>query len=372
MKPKKIVFYSPICLENWDFRTMDKTGIGGSETAHTQMVYLLSKNPKLDVVSIAPCEREELGPGNVPWIPIEKYKEILNKDEDQIWIVGRDPYFFDNKLPKNKKYYFLGQDVDYDWTEERLAKVDKYICLCQTHAKWTLSKYPSLAGKIYVSTNGIDSIRLRGKLQGTFKRIPKRVIYSSSPDRGLEFILENWFRVIERHPDAKLEVFYGFDNLLKIANTNKDQKRINLYNKIITLAAKYPESVTLNGRIPQNQLYNEMLKSSIWWYPSDWPETSCITSMEMQAMGVYPIVNIFWAVGENVLHGIKLPGIPQKDSLCKASIIKELLLFMDIEEKYPDNEASNQIRKMLSEDALDSFSWEKVAKQYEGWFNEQV
>ena len=38
------------------------------------------------------------------------------------------------------------------------------------------------------------------------------MIYSSSPDRGLELLLSLFPKVKEQVPEAKLDIFYGFEN----------------------------------------------------------------------------------------------------------------------------------------------------------------
>lgn len=361
-----IILYSPIKLENWDHTTPDTTGIGGSETCHVKLAYhFASRN--YDVISLAPVDRCYLGPGQAYWEPLDSVDNYLSRNQRQIWLVFRDPTFFDKieKRKKTQRYYFIAQDVDYDWTDERLAKVDKYICLCKTHAEYTLNKYPGLKDKVYISTNGIDSIVLKQKYNHFKKqKQPKRVIYTSSPDRGLELILENWFRVEERHPDVKLDIYYGFNNLLKLAQGNDWRKQ--LHDKIIHLASQY-KTVEIHGRIPQPQLHEEMAKSSVWFYPGSWPETSCITVMEIQALGVYPIVRNYWAQGENCFNGTKLDGDPKNNILDRCIAFKELNNILSVD----TSEEMNKIRDILSEDACDSFGWDKVAEQYVKWFNEE-
>lgn len=373
MNKPVIILYSPVHLEPWKWSNLDNEGIGGSETCHIVLSEHFGR--KLfdnNVISIAPCERVELGPGNVQWLPLDQVDKVLGTN--QIWLVFRDPSFFDKELSNKNKYFFVAQDVDYNWSDERLAKVDKYICLCTEHVNYTRKKYPQLEGRIYKSSNGIRSTLIREKIKNnTAIRKPKRIIYSSSPDRGLELILDNFWRITEKHPDVKLDVYYGFNNLKVIAERNQDIRLQKLYLKLIKKQQELKEWVTFHGRINQNQLYNEMLTSSVWFYPSDWPETSCITCMEMQACGVYPILNDFWAQGENTLNGIVLDGVPQKEALCKVSLFKELNTFLSVE-----NELDNQPgfkkysnRHQLSEDALDSFNWEKISNQYIDWIKNE-
>lgn len=347
---KNINIFSALTLENWDEITPLVRGIGGSETCHVELHKNL-RSKGFPVRSFAPVENETFD-----WVRSEKVDDYL--DSPQNWLVFRDPAFFDKDLPEGGNYIFIAQDVDYDWTEERLKKVSKYICLCDTHVQFTEQKYPILKDKIYLSTNGIRSDFIRSLSLNPPNRNPNKLIYSSSPDRGLHLILKNWFRIRERCPQAELHIFYGFNNMEKMLELMGGRAWFSdMKNDIERLVNQ--DGIHFRGRVNQEELYKEYLSSNIWFYPTDWPETSCITCMEAQALGAIPVTNKYWALRQNVFHGYVYDGVPQKDNLCKSFQISKVCDLI--------NNPNVSWRNEMMEDALDTFDWKKITNQYIGW-----
>lgn len=349
----RIVLFSSFTLENWNWTTPDTTGIGGSETAHIEMARRLAKRGH-EVISFVPFGGHETFVDGVRWVDSSRIGELLPDLEGSTFFIYRYPQFFDMVLPKGK-YYFVAQDVGYSWTEEQAEKVTGYICLCTEHAKYTQKHFPMFKGKIIKSSNGIKRDLIESFKSFNIPRNPKKIIYASSPDRGLELVLKDWFRVLEAVPDAELHVFYGMNNMEKILSLGGTHLK-GLHSSLKGLLNQ--PRVFWRGRHNQPDLIKEMLSSAIWWYPSDWPETSCIQCMEMQACGVTPVTNRHWAVGENVFHGVMLDGVPQKDPLVRASLCREVIELLE-------NPQSDESRIQMMEDAMDSFDWEKVVTQWE-------
>ncbi len=342
MKP--IHIYSSIHLEPWSYKNPWTKGIGGSETCHIELVERMEKR-RLDVTSY--CPLPDIGKFRKNW------KHFLKADTKAPgnWLVFRDPSFFDQDLNPDNKYIFVAQDVDYPWSPERLAKVSKYVVLCQKHKQYTENRYPELKNRIEVSSNGVRSEYI-SKL-ATPPRNPNKIAYISSPDRGLELILDNWFRVIERCPEAELHVFYGFDNIQKLAQ--KMGGWYVEYPQMLLQKMKQP-GIYFRGRMGQKEIYNELLSTNIWWYPTDWPETSCIACMDAQACGAIPVTNNYWALQENILHGYKTKTIPQSDVIAK---IKQI----DYIEKLIKN-PDETLRSLMMHHARCHFDWERITNHY--------
>ena len=357
LQDKKFIFYSSIHLEKWNHLTPLTKGIGGSETSHIELAKRLLLNHN-QVHSFIPLE-PQLFLFEDNWV--FDYKDFdSHKYTDNLVIVYRDPTFFDKELNPQNKYYFMAQDVDYDWTEERLSKIDKYICLCPVHAQYTKSKYPSLESKIILSSNGISSdriIEIKEKIQHI--RNPNKIVYTSSPDRGLLLILENWFRILEINPNAEFHFYYGFKNAEEIIKVNNNSELIYLQQQIAKLEKQ--KNVFNHGRLNQPDLIKELLTANVWFYPTDWPETSCISCMEAQACGAIPVTNKHWALKQNILGGFMFDGIPQQNARIKCEMFQqagELTL--------PHNFQSTSIlREEMEKEALEVFNWDVFVEQFE-------
>lgn len=381
-----INLYSSIALEPWDWTTPWTTGIGGSETSHIEITERLGRKygglvrsyaPIRDSVSCKSC-----GPALVPWFNINQARP---EDEQGIWLVYRDQTFFNRDLRPDSRYWFIAQDCDYAWTPEQLAKVHRYICLCQDHVDFTNAKYPELNGRVFLSTNGVRSSYIernfepsgldswcaldnasRGERKDELIRKPWRLFYASSPDRGLLLILRHWFRIRERVLNAELRVAYGFNNIEAMLNMGYAETDRMAQTYEIKSLLNQP-GVTWLGRLNQHDVYREFFRAGLWYYPTDWPETSCISCMEAQACGAIPVTNAYWALKQNILNGVLIDGIPQEDPVCRTMMIRELCSLML-------NPARQQeIREPMMRDALDSFDWQKIVnKQLVPWIKEDL
>src|SRR5579871_45621 len=354
---KPVFFISSMSLEPWDWRNPWTKGIGGSETSHIEMAYRLA-NRGYKIKSYTPVEKPSMH-NKVPYRHVDE--AVSSKNGLYIWY--RDPIKFDLDKHSKAKWWFIAQDVDYEglWTKERLAKVDRYICLSKDHKNYTESKYPELRGRVYISSNGIrsNSIRLRSQV----KRNYNRLFFPSSPDRGIKLILENWFRIREINPKAEIYVAYGFDNMeaiVKLAGTGdwRYQYQIELQQ-----LAKQP-GVYFVGRQNQHRIYEYWRGTNIWAHPTDFPETSCITSMEAQALGAWPVTNNLWALRENVNYGWMVQGIPQKSELVRTNWLHALEQAFHCRDE--------KTRKEMQEWALERFDWEKVVNQWDIWIKEDM
>ncbi len=358
-----VYLYSSKTLQEWDPDTPWRTGIGGSETGHIEMHNSLWRK-FYGITSFAPLPRQRTLENSFPeWFNSKK----LPKNNPALIINYRDFALYDQDFAPGTKHWFIAQDVDYPWTEERLAKIDRYITLCTDHSKFTLHKYPQLKGRVFQSSNGIRSTYIESLWENPPERRMNQVIYASSPDRGLQLLLEQWFRVRERVPNAELKIAYGFENTNKIIELMGGKSAHHEgFRDTLTQLFEQP-GVEWLGRLPQDKLYQEWFRSNVWAYPCNFAETSCITCMDAQACGAVPVTNNLWAVGENVNadFGIVLPATPQSDILVRSEFI-ELLIS---ELKYP---TFDDTRREMAGFALEKFNWDRIADQWLTWIKEDI
>jgi len=320
-----IYFYSSLALEPWDWRNTIDIGIGGSETSHVELAWRLARqghNVVSYTVTPSDCPRHWRG---VEW----KHIDEADFSAEGIWIIYRTLEPVRNFKPKtdNQVIWVIAQDIDCsEWNDKVAENVNSLFALCNKHKEYLIQKHPAMADRIEVFSNGVkvDVIRQIEK-EGLPERNPKRLMYASSPDRGLIELLKIFRRAKERDDELELHVYYGFNNidtLLKAYQTGiRDYQKTKLdFKKEIE-----QPGVFYHGRIGQTQLYREWFKSGIWCYPTGFSETSCVVSMEAQAMGAIPITNPYWALKENVKYGIFIPGQPQFDALIRARYVDAIL-----------------------------------------------
>lgn len=357
----KFVFVSSPTFEYWDWRNPEHPGIGGSETSHVEMSRRLAQHGH-EVLSFAPVENPSTDPvSGVPWVWSEDCDFSQPAD---VWVLYRDPKLID-KLPSNATAWLICQDVDYPdaLTPERAIRFSRVVALCQAQANHLKARLPM--ANVAVSSNGIKAELIRKLGKEKIERNPYRLMYASSPDRGLLHLLDVFRRAKENVPQLELHVFYGFDNIDKVISSKIETSEHAERVKKEVLHAMDQPGVVHHGRMGQKDLLREWFKSSIWCHVSSFLETSCITCMDAQACGAIPITNPVWAVAENVKHGTFVSG-DVLSPLVKAHYALELIRLA----KSWDEQAA--IRAAMMPWALDHFDWEHFVAQWVGWARADV
>ena len=151
--------------------------------------------------------------------------------------------------------------------------------------------YPILNNKYIIINNGID-LTLAPK---EVKKIKNKFIWSSCSERGLDILLNLWADLLKKIPDATLDIC-SYSQFPKNEADNEMQKIINKH-----------DSITHRGKLNTTELYQLMAESEYWLYTCTWPETSCITGMEMLMNQVvclyYPCAALVDTVAE---YGIQI------------------------------------------------------------------
>lgn len=183
------------------------------------------------------------------------------------------------------------------------------------------------------------------------KRNLKYVIYTSSPDRGLEHLLKMWPDVKKEVPQAILHIAYGFQLFDQFY---KDNPGAMMWKANMLKMMDY-EGIVDHGRLPQPQLAELLKTCAIWAYPTHFGEINCISALKAQYYGVEPVVVNYAALRETVQFGRKVEGDIYDDKT-KEEFKKQLIDAL----KNPMNEEK---RKEMSKWA-EKYKWENIAKSW--------
>lgn len=299
----RIAFYLGHQLEPWTPETLERDGMGGSETMAWEMSKRLAKlGHRVTVYGHLPSIEHAIEHGsvfeNVTWDDSERFPH----EQTDVLIVSRQAAAV--ALPHSAKCRVLWvHDVHCGpaLTPEVAAKFDLIWCLSEWHRTFFMSCYPWLPpAKVEVTRNGIDPERFK---RADITRNAHRAVYSSSPDRGLAAAVAAWPRVREAIPDAELHCFYGFENWersLELGGENGIPHCSRAALTELKVAIDKTEGVFMHGRVNGKRLAEEMLASGVWFYPTWFSETSCITAMEAQAAGLVCVCPSTAALGETV------------------------------------------------------------------------
>jgi|LakMenEpi03Aug12_release.lakeMendotaPanAssembly.Ray.scaffolds.fasta_scaffold32047_2 beta-1,4-mannosyl-glycoprotein beta-1,4-N-acetylglucosaminyltransferase len=283
-----ILFYTGFSNVDWNYSYIQKNALGGSEKAVAYLSKCFPKKYNIYVTGVLENESFE----NIKYVKLADIPQLIKTTAFHTVIVSRYISFYEMfKECCFYQSYIWAHDTHLlpygcNLTENQiLQKWNKYItgciCLTQWHRDQFIEKYPELTNKIILINNGIDIDSFANAINATkIKKQPNKFIYSSRPERGLDILLGLWPQILEKLPDAELVISnYGID---------PEPKLMDIINKY--------ESIQYLGKLNTTLLYAEMQTAEYWLYPTSWPETSCITALEMLMNEViclyYPVAGL--------------------------------------------------------------------------------
>ena len=346
----KIYFYAPNRIEPWDYRNVFDIGIGGSETSHVEMALRLkARGHEVYSYTDLPNDCPDKEFGGVHW----RHLDEATFNNDGTWIVYRDPSF--GKTHPELTSWLICQDVFYpNWSSEGF----KYIFgLCPRHVADILARDQACKDKLLMTSNGINVEEIEKLGQYSHERNLKRLVWTSSPDRGLKELLDIFEKAVDIDSELTLDIYYGMDNINKICGG--DQQKLPWKDSWDQSYRSFKiPGVTWRGRIGQKQLRKEIYTSGMWCYPTWFCETSCISCMEAQACGAIPITNPIWATGYNVRHGVFIEGSPNEPLM--------ILRYVQAIVRLANNpQLQARIRNEMMPESRARLSWERFVDQWE-------
>lgn len=331
--------------------TLEQRPLGGMETALIRLTQALSRLGHHVVV----FTNQENPPLSYPlYLP---YKSINMLGEIDALVAVRDwkPIF----LPvQSKKYYFWTGD-SYDLPQTNgigdLRIVEKLTALLGV-SNWHTAKlceesgFPIEKGKVL--RNGVHLPYFKANQN----RIKKRLIYSSTPFRGLKYLPAIFNSLKSKHPELELHIFSDFD-VYRDKNSSIPQHIMQEFKHTKLEFSKIP-GCFMHGNIKQEELAREMLRSSILVYPNTFQETSCITVMEAQAAGCVVITSELGALPETVGDaGVLVKGRPGSNEYL-ANFISELDYILS-------NQSLQEELSIRARNRANTYSWDTIAKEFE-------
>lgn len=317
---KKILFYTGFANPWWNYTYSINHALGGSETA---VAYLSKCFPK-DWEVYVTGEVHEESFDNVNYVHIRNMQSLFNENAFHTIIVSRYVAFFEMfKFWSYQTFIWAhdtcllpyGSNLNVNQIIEKWhPKITGVVCLTKWHKELYTEYYPLLQDKIHIINNGIkdDLFNLH------IPKVRNRFVYTSCSNRGLKRLLELWSEILENMPDAELKIA----SYVPFPNNDED-------NKMNEYIQKTP-SITHLGKLGSRELYELMMSSEFWLYPTCWHETSCITALEMLRCGVicvyYPLAGLTHTIAGNgiaVNRGEEVDAIMKLSEYDKRNLIKK-------------------------------------------------
>lgn len=293
-----ICIHTGPAFERWTVETINTTGIGGSETCAALLAKEFVKKGYRTVI-IGDCREQEGQYDGVEYIDYSKWERFKETNYIDYFISSRRMSPLAHII-KNGKNYVWSHDIFIpECANNRLTyedRVTKFVCLSPWHVDFFSQHHQVDKSRIYIQGNGLDVSRYANA--PNVEKDPYRLIYSSSPDRGLLTLLQQ-FKVLKKEfPALNLHIFYGFYNWKQAIEQRKNPQEINHVRQIEQLMEQ--DGVVYHGRVSQKQLAEEQMKSTLWVYPTWFTETYCITSNEAMLAGAVPVCTTLAALQTTV------------------------------------------------------------------------
>mgnify|MGYP001158667201 CR=1 FL=1 len=226
----------------------------------------------------------------VNYIHMRQYAELSNQtDAYQIFYMHNTDYF----------PWYKGEAIEN--YEQQFKDIKHIICVSNWQAEYILDNLydGDCEGTIIQSlNNGIN----HKEFSHNISKDPTKFIWSSAIDRGLQGLLDNWWKIKQFMPDATLDVYYPEYSNPRVEGSSWHQPAL-----VEKLEFLKEEGVTEYGTVSQKELHLAMQRASYWMYLTDYTETFCITALEMAESNVLRITTDVAALKERNRNGICIP-----------------------------------------------------------------
>lgn len=314
---RDLVIYCGNTIHQWNPDLFKTKGFGGSEEAVVNLAREFAKlgwnvtvynncghkavHEKYGKEDSGPLEWrtfKEPAPTSCVGVTYRPFWEWNYRDKQDVVVLWRWCKPLDAEINAPKIFVDLHDvPVPGEFTEERLKKITKVMVKTKFHRSF-LPNVPD--DKIAIVPNGIDFSLLESN--PPIEKDPYLIINTSSPERSMDVLPKLFMEVKKRVPQARLQWAYGWD-LFEIAWAT-DMKKMAWMRE--TKKAMEEAGIESLGKISQAEVGKLYQKASIFAYPSEFAEISCISILKAQAAGCEPVTTDFGALNESVVWGKKI------------------------------------------------------------------
>ncbi len=185
-----------------------------------------------------------------------------------------------NDLDETKIRIFVAHDLPGDPESDHLKnggwrKYHRLVFVSNWQMQAYIKTYNIPWGRCHVLLNAIEPLKPNYEPKTVGPAV--RLIYHSTPHRGLEILVPVFKRLSERY-NLHLDVYSSF-------NLYGWGERDEQYKKVFEDIESLPNA-TNHGSVSQDEVREAIRQSDIFAYPSIWEETSCLCLMEAMSAGL--------------------------------------------------------------------------------------
>jgi glycosyltransferase involved in cell wall biosynthesis len=209
--------------------------------------------------------QERLYGGDIPRELLEKVQIVFSRARD---------------LDPDKKKIYYCHDLPEDPESSRLSdpmyrkKFDKFVFV----SNWQMEKYNEVRGVEYNRSTVVKNSIVPIDTTKRTKSDKIRLIYHTTPHRGLQLLVPAFIELCKRHDDITLDVYSSF----KIYGW---EERDEQYQELFDICRNHP-NIKYHGTVSNDEIREALLSADIFAYPSIWKETSCLSLIEAMSAGL--------------------------------------------------------------------------------------
>jgi UDP-glucose:(glucosyl)LPS alpha-1,2-glucosyltransferase len=209
--------------------------------------------------------QERLYGGDVPRELLEKVQIVFSRARDL--------------NPDKKKIYYC-HDLPEDPESSKMSdplfrkKFDRFVFV----SNWQMERYNFVRGVEYSKSAVIKNSIIPIDISKRTKSDKIRLIYHTTPHRGLALLVPVFVELAKKHNDITLDVYSSF----KIYGWDERDKD---FEPLFDICRNHP-NIKYHGAVSNDEIREALLNSDIYAYPSIWKETSCLSLIEAMSAGL--------------------------------------------------------------------------------------
>lgn len=381
----KIAFIDTLGL-TYDGSTLEKRGLGGSESAVIRMAQELTKIG-FDVTVYNDCTSDDSIAGNyngVEYLHINaaQYEEL----KYDVAIVSRSvrPISENWQLVTNAKHVCLWMHDTFCEGDNEIedlilqGRLQEIFTLSDWHTGYVTHadhgkrrNFDILKNHIFMTRNGIGNMN-PGWID-VREKDPNLFVFNASVTKGMvPLVKQIWPEVKRRIPDAKLKIIGGYYKFREAAGPDQQEKDWT------EMMLQYGGDIHFTGVITQQEISDILRKASYMIYPAGFPETFGISTLEALAHNVPLITCRFGALEETAIDlaswKIAYPVEPNW-ALPWLNQQFQVGLFVDTVVHAYNNKYLHQQKMYACNQVKDICTWDTIALQWKqhlykklGWY----
>ena len=336
--------------------SLEEKTLGGSESA---MIYMARELAKLDNIVTVYCNCDK--PGEYNNVVYRKIGDFVSQSQVRydVLIMSRTVQYTPEMDAANLNIFWMHDLIAEDFCFHAY-KADKVFLMSEYQKDvWTNVNY-AYGDMIHITRNGFDiDLALKTKIL-PFDQRKNNYIFASKPERGLKYLLSNiWPDIIKMNSDAKLHICTYINDLPMPEEGRKIHRALE---KEINDLAYATEGIIRQGNLHKRDLYKLLGQCAYMVYPCVFPEISCISAIEAQAMGVMVIAPRAFALAETVKSDTLVDG--------EQGTIETDQKFMEYVTKYQNKNEFLATMGPVVNEVRNTYSWSRIAAQWDMYFNQ--